>query len=173
MSSTSSGAMPGASVMTVTVGAVRSKKMSTGMRVTHHDPRTSKRPAATRTAVRCRRAKRMRRFSMIVSPRLVNVAFGRTGAQQGGAANRGSAQRDDTRPLRDPLDEDALTLGGEHPHLLAREALAVELEVDHGHPAVVDHGGGGKHDSLPLVRQQDVGGDRHAGTQRRTGPRFD
>ena len=51
-SSTSSGAQPGASVMTVTLGAERSGKTSTGRRQVTKRPSTRSKPAADRTASR-------------------------------------------------------------------------------------------------------------------------
>ena len=50
--STSVGAMPSASVMTVTVGAVRSGKTSTGIRTAVKPPKTVNRTAVTRITTR-------------------------------------------------------------------------------------------------------------------------
>jgi hypothetical protein len=65
--STSLGAMPGASVRTVTVGAVRSGNTSTGIRNAVYPPRTSNSPAITSTAARFRNDHRMRASIMAAS----------------------------------------------------------------------------------------------------------
>ncbi len=62
--STSSGAMPWASVSTVTVGAVRSGKTSTGIRDAVQAPLTRRSPATASTMTRWPRDHAMRLFSI-------------------------------------------------------------------------------------------------------------
>lgn len=66
--STSSGAIPCASVSTVTVGAVRSGKTSTGMRSAVHVPAARSNAAADSTTTRFRSDQAMKRFSIRRSP---------------------------------------------------------------------------------------------------------
>ena len=78
--STSSGAIPWASVRTVTVGAVRSGKTATGIRTAVMVPATRRRPAATNTRKRLSMDQRIIRSSIVVPS--VGVPAGEVTARQ-------------------------------------------------------------------------------------------
>ena len=69
--STSTGAMPWASVMTVTVGAVRSGKTSTGMLVATYPPSPIRRSERAMTSERFWSERRMMELSIVPPPQWV------------------------------------------------------------------------------------------------------
>jgi hypothetical protein len=101
--STSSGAMPCASVSTVTVGAVRSGNTSTGMRAAVIVPATSSSAAAATTSSRFRMDQRITLSSIGASS--VCVAAGEVIAGHGGEAHLVRAGGDDHLARPDAGDD--------------------------------------------------------------------
>ena len=80
--SISSGSMPGASARIVTVGAVRSGRTSSGMRVAVQPPHTRNAAASATTMARWRSDQRMSPSIMCIAPRSVDVPVRGYGRRQ-------------------------------------------------------------------------------------------
>src|SRR5215203_4211891 len=126
--STSSGAIPCASVSIVTVGAVRSGKTSTGMRCAVHAPATSVTAASASTTTRCVRDHAMSLFSMVGASML--VAMRRHARRERCQAYLiGGARHDALARLESRAHEHTISLASADGELAFLERLALRLYV--------------------------------------------
>src|SRR6266581_1586024 len=162
--STSCGARPCASVRTVTVGAVRSGKTSTGIFRAVSTPRTSSRIEAATTSRRLSIDQRMRRFMCVQGLASVLMAMLGDGARCGGELDLVGAPRHDALALLHAvqhLDEALRADAGAHYPL--EEGFAARHDEHRRLPVVVHYGrfGDGEGaDGLP-------GEERHLGEHAR------
>src|SRR5688500_6058880 len=144
--STSSGAIPCASVSTVTVGAVRSGKTSTGMRYAAQAPSTSISAAAASTNTRFSSDQAMSRFSMRRLLVLVTVRGHGGGERRELHVVRRAG--DDALAGAHALEhEHVVALASAEPQLAFLERLALGLHVGDRPAVLVEHRGGGDHDA--------------------------